>query len=88
MLAGLFLWSATGLSQRRHMMETFTTDMPMVHDPVMAYEDSTYYLFATSGRMILYRDSATMYGHPTSSNGTDVGGSLTVVQPLVRTVQL
>ena len=47
MLAGLFLWSATGLSQRRHMMETFTTDMPMVHDPVMAYEDSTYYLFAT-----------------------------------------
>lgn len=25
----------------------FVTDMPMVHDPVMAYEDSTYYLFAT-----------------------------------------
>ena len=23
------------------------TDTPMVHDPVMAYEDSTYYLFAT-----------------------------------------
>ena len=25
----------------------FVTDSPMVHDPVMAYEDSTYYLFAT-----------------------------------------
>ena len=25
----------------------FTTDTPMVHDPVMAYEDSTYYIFAT-----------------------------------------
>ena len=25
----------------------FVTDTPMVHDPVMAYEDSTYYLFAT-----------------------------------------
>ena len=26
-----------------------------------------------------------MYGHPTSSNGTDVGGSLTVARPLART---
>ena len=25
----------------------FSTDTPMVHDPVMAYEDSTYHLFAT-----------------------------------------
>lgn len=25
----------------------FTTDTPMVHDPVMAYEDSTYHIFAT-----------------------------------------
>lgn len=25
----------------------FQTDQPMVHDPVMAYEDSTYYLFCT-----------------------------------------
>jgi len=24
-----------------------TTDTPMVHDPVMAYEDSTYYIYAT-----------------------------------------
>ena len=25
----------------------FTTDTPMVHDPVMAFEDSTYYIYAT-----------------------------------------
>ena len=25
----------------------FQTDQPMVHDPVMAYEDSTYYLYST-----------------------------------------
>ena len=29
--------------QRGH----FSTDTPMVHDPVMAYEDSTYHLFST-----------------------------------------
>lgn len=35
-------------AQRRRMpREAFTTDTPMVHDPVMAYEDSTYYLYAT-----------------------------------------
>ena len=36
----------------------FVTDTPMVHDPVMAYEDSTYYLFATgirAGRFMLSR---------------------------------
>ncbi|MBO4801400.1 MAG: family 43 glycosylhydrolase [Bacteroidaceae bacterium] len=27
--------------------EPFQTDKPMVHDPVLAYEDSTYYLFST-----------------------------------------
>lgn len=27
--------------------QDFTTDTPMVHDPVMAYEDSTYYMFCT-----------------------------------------
>ena len=27
--------------------EKIVTDRPMVHDPVMAYEDGTYYLFAT-----------------------------------------
>ena len=25
----------------------FQTDQPMVHDPVMAYEDSTYYIYST-----------------------------------------
>ena len=34
--------------QRHHSKRMpFTTDTPMVHDPVMAYEDSTYYIFAT-----------------------------------------
>jgi len=33
--------------QRRMPREAFTTDTPMVHDPVMACEDSTYYIFAT-----------------------------------------
>ena len=33
---------------RRHFpREAFQTDTPMVHDPVMAYEDSTYHIFAT-----------------------------------------
>lgn len=35
-------------TQRRHAPRMpFETDTPMVHDPVMAYEDSTYYIFAT-----------------------------------------
>ena len=25
----------------------FQTDQPMVHDPVMAFEDSTYYIYST-----------------------------------------
>ena len=33
-----------GSQQRR---ETFTTETPMVHDPVMAKEGDTYYIFAT-----------------------------------------
>ena len=34
--------------QRHHLRHVpFTTETPMVHDPVMAYEDSTYYIFAT-----------------------------------------
>ena len=35
--------------QGRHHFprEAFQTDKPMVHDPVMAYEDSTYHIFAT-----------------------------------------
>ncbi len=38
--------SAQGRRPRFHR-EPFTTDTPMVHDPVMACEDSTYYIFAT-----------------------------------------
>ena len=30
-----------------HRRMSFTTDTPMVHDPVMAYEDSTYHLYCT-----------------------------------------
>lgn len=32
---------------RHHKRAAFVTDTPMVHDPVMAQEDSTYYIFAT-----------------------------------------
>ena len=46
----LLLCFVVGISaqQRRYrLMEAFETDTPMVHDPVMAYEDSTYYIYAT-----------------------------------------
>lgn len=33
--------------QQHNHRVSFVTDTPMVHDPVMAYEDSTYYLYAT-----------------------------------------
>ena len=33
--------------RHRFPREAFTTENPMVHDPVMAYEDSTWYIFAT-----------------------------------------
>ena len=38
---------AQGERRPRFPREAFQTDTPMVHDPVMAYEDSTYHLFAT-----------------------------------------
>ena len=38
---------AQGERRPRFPHEAFQTDTPMVHDPVMAYEDSTYYIFAT-----------------------------------------
>ena len=34
-------------SKRYRLRKAFQTETPMTHDPVMAYEDSTYYLFAT-----------------------------------------
>ena len=40
--------TVTVQGQQHHKgLTPFVTDSPMVHDPVMAYEDSTYYLFAT-----------------------------------------
>ena len=39
--------STTLWAQLHHQRAVFTTDTPMVHDPVMAYEDSTYHIFAT-----------------------------------------
>ena len=45
----LLALTATAMAQQRrfHKTEAFNTDTPMVHDPVMAYEDSTYYIYAT-----------------------------------------
>ena len=34
-------------SRRHSQLESFTTDNPMVHDPVMAKEGDTYYIYAT-----------------------------------------
>ena len=39
--------------QRRRMMRSFKTDTAMVHDPVMAYENGTYYLFSTGRKLQL-----------------------------------
>ena len=43
----VLLMGTTLYSQPRYPRVAFTTETPMVHDPVMAYEDSTYYIFAT-----------------------------------------
>ena len=49
MTAALLLCAAVAMAQEhRHRPHgAFTTTTPMVHDPVMAVEDSTYYLFST-----------------------------------------
>lgn len=39
--------SAQQHNGNRRWAQTFQTETPMVHDPVMAYEDSTYHIFAT-----------------------------------------
>ena len=39
--------TAQGQRRPRFPRAAFQTDTPMVHDPVMAYEDSTYYIYAT-----------------------------------------
>ena len=55
MKAKTILWSLLALSvpamavaqPHQFPREAFTTDTPMVHDPVMAQEGDTYYIFAT-----------------------------------------
>ena len=55
MKAKTILWSLlalivpmTAAGQPNHFQQKdFQTDTPMVHDPVMAYEDSTWHIFAT-----------------------------------------
>lgn len=47
-LLALFVSVAAAGQQPRHFpTQPFETETPMVHDPVMAYEDSTYHIFAT-----------------------------------------
>ncbi len=55
MKAKTMMWSLVALIMPAPMVaqphkfrqEAFTTDTPMVHDPVMAQEGDTYYIFAT-----------------------------------------
>ena len=50
LLVALILSATQGASaqnRKRFQRESFVTDTPMVHDPVMAFEDSTYHIFAT-----------------------------------------
>ena len=43
----LFPFSICSAQRRGFQREAFTTEMPMVHDPVMAFDGDTYYIFAT-----------------------------------------
>ena len=47
MCAGLSVTAAAQGQRHRSLNKPFVTDTPMVHDPVMAYEDSTYHIYAT-----------------------------------------
>ena len=46
---GMSCWAQQPQQHRRpfRMMQSFETDSPMVHDPVMAYDNGTYYLYST-----------------------------------------
>lgn len=46
---GISSWAQQPQQHRRPfgMMQSFETDSPMVHDPVMAYDNGTYYLYST-----------------------------------------
>lgn len=44
----LAFFASVPMAAQHHLQRTdFQTDTPMVHDPVMAFEDSTYHLFCT-----------------------------------------
>ncbi len=45
--AALCLLYVEAMAQRRWRREAFQTDTLMVHDPVMAYEDGTFYIYST-----------------------------------------
>lgn len=51
LLISLMLCMGTALSAQSHRQRSpkkaFQTETPMLHDPVMAYEDSTYHIYAT-----------------------------------------
>ena len=65
-LAALIL-PAQLVAQPHHFpREAFTTDTPMVHDPVMAQEGDTYYIFATGLgiQQMTSKDRKTWTVHP------------------------
>jgi arabinan endo-1,5-alpha-L-arabinosidase len=73
LLVALIIGATQGVKSqnRRFHRENFVTDTPMVHDPVMALEDSTYHIFAT-GMGIQHMTSAdrkswTVYAEPVMS---------------------
>ena len=48
LIACLAMLTVTAAAQRqRFPREAFNTDTPMVHDPVMAKDGDTYYIFST-----------------------------------------
>ena len=64
LLAACVMVMAQG--QRRFPREAFVTAEPMVHDPVMAFEDSTYHIYATGIGIqhLTSRDRKTWTVHP------------------------
>lgn len=74
MKAKTIMWSLAALilpaqlvAQPHHFpREAFTTDTPMVHDPVMAQEGDTYYIFATGLgiQQMTSKDRKTWTVHP------------------------
>ena len=58
-LVAIFVFSQDAPQRRRWpRREAFQTDTPMVHDPVMAWENGTYYLYSTAAEGGLGMDQA------------------------------